>query len=480
MSTPTDLETRIGAALAARAEQVTPQDLRHVGPPVVPLRRRTTPVLLLAAAASVLLAVVLTLVMPGDDRVSPAPEPKDPEVVRPPDVGKAWDRAPMSPPYAIDLDGDGRDEKVRFRSDRDRPEDGRVRLETTLTSDGTDVYGVVDLEYGGGVTPLEPIDADDDGDQELVLYRTDPDDAMATLPIVLDLRDGVLVQAPPSDPDLLRIGTVEAAGGTEHYDLVRLEDYWIEDGQLHSLRSVRSFARLGMELLRPEEYVADAFTWRLGDDGVLRPETSDVPCVRLVPEGRRPCRPGETDDLPVLAPVAGDTVRLGGSFTPDTGPVDFTASLEAPTEADADADLVIAQDPFPETRTPLRTGAEPLLFATQPTGLRYDGIAVLVASGDGDEPVAHQVLVQDRNRMVALEPVGDVPLGTGYTDDRRAFRTWLTYNGDLVTAMADGPDEDGPWDVYSWLVTGRDAMVAAPLDTVCFDDPTDPTTTRRC
>jgi len=477
MSTPTDLESRIGAALAARAELVTPQDLRHVGPPVLPLRRRTTPLLLVAAAACVALAGVLIAVLPDGDRV--APEPTGPDIVVPPDVGRAWDRAPLSPPYAIDLDGDGRDEKVRFRSDRDRPEDGRVRLETTLSSDGTEVYGVVDLGHAGGVSPLEPIDADGNGDQEMVLYRADPGDELSTLPIVLDLRDGLLVPAPPSDPDLLRIGTIEVAGGTEHYDLVRTADYWVEDGTLHSVRSRRSFARVGMTLLQPEEYEADAFTWRLGEDGVLRPETSDVSCLRVVPEGRGPCRPGDSDLLPVLAPVADDTVGIGGSFSPDTGGFAFTASLEQATEGDADADLVVTQGSFPAVRVPLRTGADPLLFTTQPTHIWYDGPSVVVASGDGDEPLAHQVLVQHRDEMVRLEPVGDVPLGTGYIEGR-AFRTWLTYDGDLLTAVAGTGDTAGPWDVYSWVIVDGRSMVAAPLDTVCFADPPDPVTARRC
>lgn len=485
MSTPDtlpDIEELLRAALTARAELVQPEDLAPLAP-VVELRPRwRSPWVLLATAAVVLL--ILGVVFQGldsrprSDRL--APKPDEPRLELPEDVGRAWERAPMSPPYSIDLDGDGREEKVLFRADRDRPEDGRIRLETTLTSDSSEAYGVVDLGYGGGVSPLEPIDADGDGDRELVLYRTDPDDEMSTQPIVLDLRDGLLVEAPASDPDLLRIGTVDVAGGTEHYDMVLVEDYWIEGEELHSVRSVRSFARLGMELLRPEEYEADAFTWRLDEDGVLRPEASGVPCVRVVPEGRRPCRPGESDALPVLAPVADRTVGIGGSFEPETGGYRFTAALEPASDPDADADLVVTQSPFPPVRTPLRTGAEPLLFTTQPTGLFYDGASVLVASGDGDEPIAHQVLVQDRDRMVPLDPVGDVPLGTGHTDEARPFRTWLTYNGDLVTAVADTGDESGPWDVYSWVRTGRDSMVAAPLDTVCFDDSKDPATARRC
>lgn len=476
-----DIEQRLRDALSARAELVQPHDLAPLTP-VVELRPRwQTPWVLLATAAVVLL--VLGIVFQGlarDPRSDDvAPRPDEPRVELPPDVGRGWDRAPMSPPSDIDLDGDGRDERVRFLADKDRPRDGRVRLQTTLSSDGEDVYGVVHLGYGSGVSPLEPIDADGDGDQELVLYRTDPDDEMGTLPIVLDLHDGVLVQALPSDPDLLRIGT-DVVEETEHYDMVRLTDYWIEDGVLHSLRSERSFARVGMNLLRPEEYEAEAFTWRLGVDEVLRPEVSDVPCMRVVPEGRGPCRPGDSDALPVLAPVADRTVGIGGSFEPDTGGFRFTASLAPATEADADADLVVAQGVFPDSRTPLRTGAEPLLFTTQPTGLYYDGASVLVASGDGDEPIAHQVLVQDEDGMVVLEPVGDVPLGTGHTEAAREFRTWLTYNGELVTAVADSPDEAGPWSVYRWVMVDRGSMVAAPLDTVCFDDPRDPATVRRC
>ena len=65
--------------------------------------------------------------------------------------------------------------------------------------------------------------------EEMVLYYSDPQDAMSSLPLVLDLRDGMLVEAPPSDPQLLRNGTAKAEGGTQHYEMAYLSDYWIED-----------------------------------------------------------------------------------------------------------------------------------------------------------------------------------------------------------------------------------------------------------
>lgn len=479
MSTPTDLEKRISTALADIAEQVRPEHLSPRSAPVVPLRRRT-PVVLLAVAASLVLAVVVALSFaPDQRRVAPAPAVNDPEVVLPPDVGRDWDRAKASPPVELDLDGDGTDEKVRFLAEPSKEYDGRVRLTTTLTGDGSDAYGLVDLGTTLGLGQHDPIDADGDGDQEMVLYYTDPEDAMSTLPMVLDLRDGMLVEAPPSEPELLRNGTSPAAGGTEHYEMVHLSDYWIEDGTLYSARSARSFATLGMSLFRPEEYEAEAFVWRLGEDGVLRPEAAPDPCVRQVPEGRRPCRAGESDSLPVLGPVADERIGIGESFDFSRG-YRFGVRLEA-SQGGSDATVVVEGADGRRVEHEVRLGAEARVYTQPPTGVFYDGASLLVASEDGDEPSSMQVLVQWGEKLEALEPVGDVPLGTGYTaEGGRAFRTWMNRNGALLTAVADTDDESGPWTVSSWVMVDRRTMVAAPLDTVCFDDFTDPTTARRC
>lgn len=479
MSTPTDLEARISSALAAVAEQVQPEHLSPRPAPVVPLRRRT-PLVVLAVAASILVAVVVALNLgPGERRVAPAPQPDDPEVVLPSDIGRDWDRAKASPPAELDLDGDGTDEKVRFLAEPTpgTTYDGRVRLETTLTGDGTDVFGLVDLGSTLGLGQQDPIDADGDGDQEMVLYRSDPKDAMSSFPIVLDLRDDMLVVAPPSEPQLLRNGTAKAEGGTEHYEMAYLSDYWIEDGTLHSTRSVRSFASLGMSMFRPQEYEAEAFVWRLDEGGVLRPDVAPEACLRITMSERRACEPGEADSLPVVA-VAEESIGIGEGFSASQT-YRFDVLLEA-AEDDADATVVVEGADGRRLEHQLRLGAEPRVFTQPPTKLFYDGASLVVTSEDGDEPSSMQVLVQFGDELRVMEPVGDVPFGTGYSEDGRAFRTWLSREGAVMTAHAETADESGPWALSTWTMVDRRTMVAAPLDTVCFEDPIDPGTARRC
>ena len=60
-----------------------------------------------------------------------------------------------------------------------------------------------------------------------------------------------------------------------------------------------------------------------------------------------------------------------------------------------------------------------------------------------------QVLAQDGDALRALEPAGEVDL----TVDE-AHRTWLTAEGDLVTAVAG---EDGSWRLWSWQRVSRAA-----------------------
>jgi hypothetical protein len=475
MSMPTDLENRLTAALAARAEEVRPEHLTPGLAPVVALRRRT-PLIVLAAAACVLLVVMLSFWLPDDDRrVVPAPEPSDPEIVIPPDVGRDWDRAKASTPAELDLDGDGTREKVRFLAEPSEEYDGRVRLQTTLSSDGSSAFGVIDVGTTIGLSALDPIDADADGDQELVLWYDE--EPMRTVPVVLDLRDGLLVQAPPSEPDLLVMGQTTASEGGEFYDLVHTSDYWIEDGTLFSARSRGTFAAGNMTLFAPEEYTMDAWAWRLTDDGVLEPEPASTTCVTHVPEGRRPCVEGEQDVLPQLAPVADERVEVGDEFSLDTG---YRFDVRVEPEEGADGAVVVEGEDGRAIRTPVHLGSELRVFTTQPTGIFYDGASLLVASEDGDEPSGMQVLVQDGDALVTLEPVGGMPFGTGYTDDQRAFRTWLTDNGEVFTAVADTDDESGPWQVWSWVMSGDRSMAAVPRATVCFADPSDPATGQRC
>ncbi|GAB2856306.1 hypothetical protein [Nocardioides pacificus] len=473
MSRHTDLEARLSAAFAARAEQVTPEQLPAALAPVVPLPRRT-PRLLLAAASVLLVAGVAVFVTQDDPVVQPAPDPDAPEIVIPPDVGADWGPVRLSSRAALDLDGDGTEERVRFRAEPSPEYDGRVRLETTLSGDGRDAYGVVSLGTSLAVDSLDPIDADRDGDQELVLLHEI--DATESVPMVLDLRDGVLVEAPPTDGQLLRRGNVATPGGTSYYDMVRLSDYWFEDGTLRSGQSVSTFATAGMTIYRPEEVVMDVLDWRLREDGVLAPEPAG--CVVDTADGRRPCAEGESDPVPELGPVAEEQIGVGESFEV-AQPYPFTVRLESSGQGGRVEVVTSSGADGRDLRVSLDLGPGARLFTTPPTGVFSDGVSLLAAGEDAQGEQALRVLIQGRDTLLELEPTGPVPLGTGESEGRR-YRTWLSVDGALHTAVAASGEVSGAWEVWSWGMTGAREMVAFPLATVCFDDHLVPSTARSC
>jgi hypothetical protein len=82
------------------------------------------------------------------------------------------------------------------------------------------------------------------------------------------------------------------------------------------------------------------------------------------------------------------------------------------------------------------------------------------------------VLIHDGERFRVLEPIGEVrPANDGST------RTWQSRGGGLVTAVAGADDT---WRLWFWQMTSRTEMTALPGAVVCFDDPADPSTMRRC
>ena len=257
----------------------------------------------------------------------------------PPDVGRGWEPNDSDRPARLDLDGDGEKEEVTFRGEPTEQFDGRYRLETTLSSTGEEAYGIVEVGTTVATNVLDPIDADGDGDQELVLYY---DDAEAVggggHPLVLDLRDGLLVQAVPEDPDLLVRGNVPVPDSrTEFYEMVRIHDYWFEDGTAAVQQSQRAYASGNMSLVRTETILVDTWRWTLDDDGVLRPES--LGCVRSGLEASVPCEAGEVEELPYLTPVATETFGIGEGADFREG-YRFSARLEAA----ADPSLVVEGD----------------------------------------------------------------------------------------------------------------------------------------
>ena len=459
-----DIEERLRAALMARAELVRPEDLSPLAPVDDVRRRSRSPWVLLVAAATVLLVLgVVRLVGDGAPRERLAPDPKDPQIVLPDDVGRDWKVADLSTPAELDLDGDGRREKVEFLAEPTRQLDGRIRLQTTLSSTGAETHRIAELGSTIGTTALEPVDADDDGDQELVLWY---DDVSAVggggHPLVFDFRDGLLVQAVAEEPDLLVRGNVPVPGSsTEHYEMVRIHDYWVEDGQLFSSRSARAFPAGNMTLMRPETIVMDRWRWTLGEDGVLR--ASDPECVRSGLESLVPCGAQELDEVPYVTSVAG-TIGTGEAAEFTEG-YRFTAGIEAIADP-----RVVVQVSDSLTITHGLEVAYPRISTVQPMSIFSDGASLLVTSAS--DPTWLQVLVQDGDRLRALEPAGEIEL-----ENRGDVRTWLTQEGALVTVVAA---EDDTWHAWQWMLVSRTEMAALPTGPVCFDDVDDPSTARSC
>ena len=465
MNTQPGIEKRLRAALSARADLVQPEDLSHHAV-VVQLRPRwQSPWVLLATAAAVLL--ILGVVFRGLDS-SPrsddlAPKPDAPQLELPTDVGRAWKADDLSTPARLDLDGDGVKEKVVFLGEPTGDFDGRIRLQTTLSSTGAEAYGIAELGSTIGTNALDPIDADGDGDQELVLYFDDPDAVGGGgYPLVFDLREGLLVQAVAEQPELLVRAQVPVPGSrTEFYDLVRVHDYWFEDGRLFSSRSRSSFARGNMSLVRTETVLVDAWQWRLDDDGVLR--AASVGCLRAGPEALTPCEEGAEEELPYVTPVSTETFGIGEGANFREG-YRYSARLEA----FADPSLVVVGEDGRTMNYGLEVAA-PQVNIQQPS-VFLDGASLFVTSAS--DPSYVEIVAQVGDQLRPLETVGEIELL-----NEGGVRTWLTENGGVFTVV-EGADDT--WQAWVWTLVSRTQMTAMPSGTVCFDDVDDPSSVRSC
>ncbi len=459
-----DMEHRLREALTARADLVQPEDLAPLAP-VVGLRPRwQSPWVLLATAAVVLL--VLGVVVQGlgrdqrSDDVAPKPDERV-ELELPPDIGRDWEPSTLSRPPRLDLDGDGTKEVVTFLAEPTEEFDGRFRMQTTLSTTGEEAYGIAEVGTTVDINALDPIDADEDGDQELVLYYDDFEAVGGGgYPLVYDLRDGLLVRAVVQDPDLLARGNVPVPGSrTRFYDLVRIHDYWLEGGQLHSSRSVGTFARGNMSLYRGESIPVDTWEWRLDDDGVLRPTPTG--CMLAVPEALVECGPDGRGALPAVQPVARESFGEGEQAVYGDENFGFTARVEDGT--------LLVDGISDDTLTYPLGSADARVLTTQPTAIFYDGASFVVTYAS--DPTRLEVLVQRTDGLRRMDPAGQVPLL-----DEGEVRSWLTANGALVTAVADGD----AWQTWQWEMVSGAKIAPMPTGSVCFDDIDDPATVRHC
>lgn len=463
-----DIEELLRAALSARADLVQPEHLVPLAP-VIPMRPRwQSPWVVLATAA--VLVLILGVVFQGiggrqgsDDRIAPEPDDPQVELDLPADVGRDWQTSPESTPATLDLDGDGTEETVDFLGEKTKNFDGRIRLQTTLSSTGEEAYGLADVSSTIGLTAEAAIDADEDGDEELVVFDPDLDSGSGGVPLVFDLREGLLVRAPVADPELLRRGDVQVPGSqSEFYDLVRVHQYWFTDGSLFSGRSVDSFAQAGENQARPLVIELETWRWRLDDDGVLRPEAAG--CKELEFDVRD-CGGDLGEQLPDLGDRVETSVGVGESAEL-TRSYPFSLRVEA-----GDPPRLVVDGYDAGTLQHDLDVPDPRVAAVESdSGFYQGGVSFVVTSAS--DPTLVELLVERGDRIVELEPVGDVLLEN--TDDTRF---WHTDNGSVVSAVAG---DDGSWQLWFWQVTTRNRAFAIPGATVCFDDVDDPTTIRAC
>ncbi len=476
MSTTEDL---LIAALAARADQVQPEDLRapevpEAVAPVTFLRRPAVYAVGIAAAAAAIAAPFVIGGLGSDDSPSPpvteGPSPSlDPQT----DVGGDW---PVTYRQGADLDGDGTVDRVRLRTEPGELIGPRVRLESDL-SGGDAVFGIVDSGEVS-INFIDPVDLDRDGAEELMLNR-DAEDGLASSDwLVVDLVDGQLVELEQDDSAPLTWGDVP---DPDDADLAYATDRWLspDETSLFSSRSVRSFPRYGMSFEVPDPYAAQVWAWEI--DGLrLVPVAQDQLCISQVEDTHRPCAGDEAEDLPGFFPENTDLIGVGESFSED---VDFdgrpdTIALEGTVTGGSveedDVELVITTTSYGEKRWPIPAGWAPQVHATTIAIGMVDGLSLLVSQEGGDSTTLTYVATGPdgfSGELIAVETNG-APFGGGFSEDATPFRTWVGADNRMYTRV--GPpmtssDSAAPFTVYVWTLDRGPKLTAIDLGTFCED-----------
>jgi hypothetical protein len=272
----TTIEDRLTAALAARADQVRPEDLHGTPPEARPslLRRPATYVLAAAACAAAVSAPFLLGGGPGEDAPdippatqSPTPTPNGDQV-----PGGDWTDV-YSYPRAYDVDGDGASDEVVVRTEgEEKLPPGRRRMEVNLSSGG---QAAVILDYDTyDLTAIEPVELDGEPGDEILYYRgTEPREIG-----VLDLVDGALVDLEvPGDPGLTSQPDAD----------FRARGWFVEDRSLGSYRTVEGGFVPGGTFNGNPPYEVDVWAWRLVD-GELQAVPQGTECWKGT-GAPRPC-----------------------------------------------------------------------------------------------------------------------------------------------------------------------------------------------
>lgn len=267
------IEERLAAALDARAELVTPQDLRPLEVPKPPRRHvRTGLLLLTAAATAAVVATPFVLEDGGGTTQSPGPagppsgavsEPTEPEPAEPSEQPAVPADAIVVGRQKADLDGDGRPDRVRLLLDSpspDEPGDGFVAV--TLAAGGTSV-----AEMPFGYPGLKPaFDINGDGREQVLLSNTQGGDFSQVL-VYTWHEDGLVLARQEGAAPL----ATEADG---------VSGYYTDDRGLVSW--------LSRDEAGGTTYEVQEWTWSVDGDRLV-PTPAGIRCKDVGTQPPRPC-----------------------------------------------------------------------------------------------------------------------------------------------------------------------------------------------
>lgn len=279
------LEERLAAALDARADQVTPEDLRPLEVPLPPRGHRTTAVLLLAAAASA--AVLATpFVFDGLTGSAPAPGPAvSPSAAASaseapsgaatpsptPSPAQKPDDAPIPTegigPFRVvdgqsaDLDGDGLADLVRLKMRSTVEPVAGAMIHIRVAGGGGGLEAYMDAPRAPQRL-LPPVDINGDGRQQ-VLGTRESDGSTEVFVIGWDENShSATVLTPTGDPRLV-------AGWDRQ---LRRTGFYVDADGLHSWRTVEPAEPGGSSEVEIEEW-----SWRLRYDLPVQVALGDGP-----------------------------------------------------------------------------------------------------------------------------------------------------------------------------------------------------------
>lgn len=347
----TNLEDRLTAALAARADLVQPEDLQPPAPFAAyhPLRRSTA---LLAAASVVIAGAIAAVLLTGnDDRPEPADQPM-------PNGYVEIDRA------TGDVDGDGRADLVRVGLS----EPDLVRLEQAEREEVLPTASIlvvdaaagdqVTVTYPAGPAPrLEGLTKVGLRGRAIVTRQSRPNDAFTL--VVYGYESGILKQLRPTAPGL----TSDMRTDYEFaYDVGSRLTTWQLGSDLEALQRV-TVSRWAADKGRLVARNGGIQCWRVPD-----PKPSECPEITEIPSGyvtgiwdavdldrdgaldqiRVASRPGDPDKGNPVVIVRLDSGKTTGLHLPAGGPPPAEVhSLRLPEE-EAEVPVLAVEGDFPD------------------------------------------------------------------------------------------------------------------------------------